>query len=158
MSKGAKISIHALVKRATGLRASALALRAISIHALVKRATVTVSADAVAGDISIHALVKRATRHSIEGFHFGLYFNPRPREEGDVAHTGTVSDVGNFNPRPREEGDLGIPNSDTTKRISIHALVKRATIRQQIHRKAWIYFNPRPREEGDYYFQILYTA
>ena len=32
-------------------------------------------------------------------------FNPRPREEGDVAHTGTVSDVGNFNPRPREEGD-----------------------------------------------------
>ena len=33
-------------------------------------------------------------------------FNPRPREEGDaVAHTGTVSDV-DFNPRPREEGDF----------------------------------------------------
>ena len=36
------ISIHALVKRATKLRASALALRGISIHALVKRATYTV--------------------------------------------------------------------------------------------------------------------
>ena len=58
------------------------------------------------------------------------HFNPRPREEGDaVAHTGTVSDV-DFNPRPREEGDYA-PQSDGTliASISIHALVKRATVK-----------------------------
>ena len=46
----------------------------ISIHALVKRATVTVSADAVAGDISIHALVKRATANLYNDY---LYFEAK---------------------------------------------------------------------------------
>ena len=55
------------------------------------------------------------------------YFNPRPREEGDaVAHTGTVSDV-DFNPRPREEGDKTACSKSQKVKISIHALVKRAT-------------------------------
>ena len=33
------------------------------------------------------------------------YFNPRPREEGDVLVFGFVMRFFNFNPRPREEGD-----------------------------------------------------
>ena len=33
--------------------------------------------------ISIHALVKRATQRSINPFWVLIYFNPRPREEGD---------------------------------------------------------------------------
>ena len=69
MSKGAKISIHALVKRATASK---------------KLITTAV-------DISIHALVKRATR----GCNFlraqGRYFNPRPREEGDGTSSGSTS-------------------------------------------------------------------
>ena len=56
-----RISIHALVKRAT--RASALALRG--------------------SGISIHALVKRATNLSLATFGRLKHFNPRPREEGD---------------------------------------------------------------------------
>ena len=63
--------------------------------------------------------------------HQNANFNPRPREEGDVAHTGTVSDVGNFNPRPREEGD----NT---------ALLQARSLK---------HFNPRPREEGDQFSQ-----
>ena len=66
------ISIHALVKRATGFFSSATKIVSISIHALVT------------ASISIHALVERAT--------YGVYsignvlrdFNPRPRKEGDV--------------------------------------------------------------------------
>ena len=33
--------------------------------------------------ISIHALVKRATLASRRSFQLVIYFNPRPREEGD---------------------------------------------------------------------------
>ena len=78
-----------------------------------------------------------------------LYFNPRPREEGDaVAHTGTVSDV-DFNPRPREEGDQKLFHREYLWNISIHALVKRATGSRKDISKPKLYFNPRPREEGD---------
>ena len=58
----------------------------------------------------------------------GLYFNPRPREEGDLQYITILHWIQYFNPRPREEGD-----TDPTmiyfvcKAISIHALVKRAT-------------------------------
>ena len=56
--------------------------------------------------ISIHALVKRATfRHSNYKMLLS-YFNPRPREEGDVCR----------------------PGNEPVPAISIHALVKRATI------------------------------
>ena len=81
----------------------------ISIHALVKRATIEGEEEETEIVISIHALVKRATFTPTNTLALPFDFNPRPREEGDVAHTGTVSDVGNFNPRPREEGDL--PNT-----------------------------------------------
>ena len=56
------------------------------------------------------------------------YFNPRPREEGDIENLLTQNDTEHFNPRPREEGDFKLLKSgDTALRISIHALVKRAT-------------------------------
>ena len=56
----------------------------------------------------------------------------------------------NFNPRPREEGDFGV--TVTPERfggISIHALVKRATVSLCWYSGEREYFNPRPREEGD---------
>ena len=55
----------------------------ISIHALVKRATGSKHSCNDFLDISIHALVKRATRLNISLSQPVLYFNPRPREEGD---------------------------------------------------------------------------
>ena len=55
------ISIHALVKRATGERLIFRQRKGISIHALVKRATLLSFPLPQAQRISIHALVKRAT-------------------------------------------------------------------------------------------------
>ena len=55
--------------------------------------------------ISIHALVKRATSF----------------------HTGLVQYRQYFNPRPREEGDVKRIDKAANQAISIHALVKRAT-------------------------------
>ena len=77
--------------------------------------------------ISIHALVKRATVIQNDNVLNTLYFNPRPREEGDQDYTLNRDVPYNFNPRPREEGDIlpivfSMPVND---------------------------FNPRPREEGD---------
>ncbi len=77
--------------------------------------------------VSIHALAKRATgRFGISGS-LELSFNPRPREEGDLAGSVIEPRISRFNPRPREEGD-------------------------QIRKICWRSaegFNPRPREEGD---------
>ena len=81
------------------------------------------------GDISIHALVKRATRLHRVGVPCRPYFNPRPRKEGDNRPDSACVGKSNFNPRPRKEGDMaqkGGINMDLT--ISIHALVKRATV------------------------------
>ena len=55
-------------------------------------------------------------------------FNPRPREEGDTYLMLFVIALRNFNPRPREEGDLRHYYLDEIAFISIHALVKRATV------------------------------
>ena len=54
-----------------------------------------------------------------------------------------------FNPRPREEGDLAPNSSALLLDISIHALVKRATGFNTKHTFDITDFNPRPREEGD---------
>ena len=79
---------------------------------------------------------------------FGKYFNPRPREEGDKTIKINIRKNINFNPRPREEGDHEVVYPKNSIVISIHALVKRATFcacsNTQINN-----FNPRPREEGD---------
>ncbi len=55
-------------------------------------------------------------------------FNPRPREEGDVVSYIWRSLSDYFNPRPREEGDRERRGGYSAVLISIHALVKRATI------------------------------
>ena len=60
-----------------------LAYAHISIHALVKRATRVTSALLDMPRISIHALVKRATLKLTVATATEVYFNPRPREEGD---------------------------------------------------------------------------
>ena len=58
--------------------------------------------------------------------------------------------MGHFNPRPREEGDVLLDDVEQgVDEISIHALVKRATIALISVSLSYIYFNPRPREEGD---------
>ena len=81
------ISIHALVKRATDWDANFPDMYDISIHALVKRATSFGSLDIERLNISIHALVKRATYLSPVKQKCTVYFNPRPRKEGDPAVT-----------------------------------------------------------------------
>ena len=79
--------------------------------------------------ISIHALVKRATARLLSQIYFMRYFNPRPRKEGDLQIRSGEEAEAYFNPRPRKEGDQ-IYDKLTEMRaiISIHALVKRATI------------------------------
>ena len=101
--------------------------------------------------ISIHALVKRAT-YPLSRYHSpNKHFNPRPREEGDEYIADIRELLNHFNPRPREEGDINtisqtvaiivfqstpswrgrlLPKhgNATSYRISIHALVKRATV------------------------------
>ena len=79
----------------------------------------------------------------------GLYFNPRPREEGDIVSDSNIYGGLYFNPRPREEGDQYIANDVLVMSISIHALVKRATYPRSAKASADSDFNPRPREEGD---------
>ena len=78
------ISIHALVKRATGCKHSCNDFLDISIHALVKRATISPLIRLCSMAISIHALVKRATHACTNRIYYTSYFNPRPREEGDL--------------------------------------------------------------------------
>ena len=56
------------------------------------------------------------------------YFNPRPREEGDIFIVTAMPPQYNFNPRPREEGDSAVQKALNHDNISIHALVKRATL------------------------------
>ena len=55
-------------------------------------------------------------------------FNPRPREEGDCGRFRRQQNRNNFNPRPREEGDGYLAKELRRRGISIHALVKRATL------------------------------
>ena len=71
--------------------------------------------------------MKRATLFYGLLYEYGVNFNPRPREEGDVTQGQRVRQLRNFNPRPREEGDLIFSSKLSTG----------------------CYFNPRPREEGD---------
>ncbi len=99
------ISIHALVKRATIGGIEQLLYTVISIHALVKRATTSQVCHFRQPLISIHALVKRATLSVKASSQISNYFNPRPREEGDKGVEQLHLQTFYFNPRPREEGD-----------------------------------------------------
>ena len=138
----------------------------------MKRATSTVVTVGISVTISIHALVKRATDSHKRKCYRIRYFNPRPREEGDLRICRSPLRPAYFNPRPREEGDVeisddkiwnriisihalvkratvSVPNIGTLFTISIHALVKRATAVNESIAEESPNFNPRPREEGD---------
>ena len=78
--------------------------------------------------ISIHALVKRATIGNLNAPTDVTDFNPRPRKEGDIRFLLKTRQKLYFNPRPRKEGDLIIFHAVPAEAISIHALVKRATM------------------------------
>ncbi len=124
----AGISIHALVKRATTFSGKVGIARFISIHALVKRATSQNTTTAQGQEISIHALVKRATLLLYGKPSTTIDFNPRPREEGDLALRGVEGGVRNISihalvKRATQGAVIATRNSP----ISIHALVKRAT-------------------------------
>ena len=73
------------MKRATKESGLKCYLLIISIHALVKRATKNGKFVEVKNNISIHALVKRATCGAKMDKENSKYFNPRPREEGDIS-------------------------------------------------------------------------
>ena len=81
------ISIHALMKRATRFAVMSSGNVNISIHALMKRATLEEKNYIEELDISIHALMKRATPKILGYKKIGIYFNPRPHEEGDYRQT-----------------------------------------------------------------------
>ena len=144
----------------------------ISIHALVKRATKMGWYSFAQTAISIHALVKRATASWLVRVCSLLYFNPRPREEGDIGvdFSGSLwirfQSTPSWRGRPwsKEAGKWDhlfqstpswrgrLPQSLSTSPhifISIHALVKRATWKNQEGVADESNFNPRPREEGD---------
>ena len=80
-----EISIHALVKRATGKG------RPLIFFGFYFNPRPREEGDEKTGinvrtiqHISIHALVKRATYAAETTIHLKAYFNPRPREEGDI--------------------------------------------------------------------------
>ena len=123
-----RISIHALVKRATDCIYNPYDYVGISIHALVKRATSRPSTQRTWKAISIHALVKRATQQAQSLQNILKYFNPRPREEGDYRKGKTL--VGLFRISIHALVKRATPvkqRADLPIEISIHALVKRAT-------------------------------
>ena len=57
-------------------------------------------------DVSIHAPVKGATSSCTSCIAFVACFNPRAREERDLASGVPSSTVYGFNPRAREERDF----------------------------------------------------
>ena len=119
------------MKRATLQRKIYIVVCSISIHALVKRATYLPSnTGGLARDFNPRPREEGDARQSIRQF-YTRYFNPRPREEGDQTLLLQLSEHSYFNPRPREEGDIMLDGSVVFIRISIHALVKRATEKRQ---------------------------
>ena len=129
---------------------------AISIHALVKRATIPTHATFVSYSISIHALVKRATLFHCLYYNVPLYFNPRPRKEGDnIFRIKYCQMTISIHALVKRATKRVIP-SERKFAISIHALVKRATKLFKPPTLSPVYFNPRPRKEGDTY--KIYTS
>ena len=80
------------------------------------------------GFISIHALVKRATCACLIIKINCIYFNPRPREEGDHVIESKHKIMSIFQSTPSWRGRPVVHNGKIgVIMISIHALVKRAT-------------------------------
>ncbi len=144
-----EISIHALVGRATNRGGKRGRLWFISIHALVGRATIMTtllttirvfqSTPSWGGRLIFDStlMITHSLFQSTPSWGgrlliawtnlIWLYFNPRPRGEGDAHCRRFVKRQCYFNPRPRGEGDL-------CRSTNICDFVD---------------FNPRPRGEGD---------
>ena len=102
-------------------------------------------------DVSIHALVKRVTARYSYLQMWQVSFNPRPREEGDVA-AATMA-IGAFAVSIHalvKRATNVIMDFPEIQNVSIHALVKRATVSEKVKKGAKLGFNPRPHEEGDH--------
>ena len=144
----------------------------ISIHALMKSATSGRWRHASSIQISIHALMKSATSQDDKVWACCSYFNPRTHEECDDFFWHATPSFLYFNPRTHEECDwLSCCMRLACKTISIHALMKSATLRHttllhfvaiSIHALMksatsyansrwwrWGNFNPRTHEECD---------
>ena len=122
----------------------------ISIHALVKRATSFEYPNIYQIGISIHALVKRATHFVSSPFLLFRYFNPRPREEGDILSVRVKERSCDISIHALvKRATVNCVCASENIIISIHALVKRATRGFPNFFYLCDNFNPRPREEGD---------
>ena len=87
-----------------------------------------------------------------------IYFNPRPRKEGDLTIDHASAILPNFNPRPRKEGDplliyfrprLNDFNPRPRKEGDKY---EKGSLEPNID------FNPRPRKEGDAVLLFLYLV
>ena len=116
------------MKRATLKNGEFAYMISISIHALVKRATLQ-NCSTVGRRVNFNPRPREEGDLSLcNGGRSLRHFNPRPREEGDKCFIKFILFSTYFNPRPREEGDEGDGDNSSDDFISIHALVKRATI------------------------------
>ena len=78
-----------------------------------------------------------------------VYFNPRPREKGDATDTVIDTETGISIHALVKRATVTRSIPSVRARISIHALVKRATANAVLKSSANADFNPRPREKGD---------
>ena len=84
-------------------------------------------------------------------------FQSTPSQRGRLRTCITGNPERYFNPRPRKEGDLFHTFIIPFRRISIHALAKRATVKQRADLPVEQNFNPRPRKEGDRFINKKFT-
>ena len=99
--------------------------------------------------ISIHALVKRATSPAFLLICHKSDFNPRPREEGDLPKSLARRFAFVFQSTPSWRGRLiTVLSYIITTCISIHALVKRATIEVNIVVTIFSIFQSTPSWRG----------
>ena len=102
--------------------------------------------------------MKRATLLGYSSSAKSSSFNPRPREEGDVA-AATMA-IGAFAVSIHalvKRATNVIMDFPEIQNVSIHALVKRVTARYSYLQMWQVSFNPRPREEGDVFTKVSYN-
>jgi len=88
-------------------------------------------------------------RHALEIMTKGNeYFNPRPRAEGGKAITMINQELNEFQSTPSCRGRPVQRHNRLILAISIHALVQRAALHNELVEMGLLYFNPRPRAEG----------
>ena len=121
------ISIHAPREGGDQLERGATATAYISIHAPREGGDLLPQVPVAQLVISIHAPA-RGRRDCMRSYPDGGYFNPRPREGGDICMKVSTSPTRSFQSTPPARG--------ATQKSSV------------AYSQRW-YFNPRPREGGD---------